>query len=161
VGSRQPGYRGCRRWPCSRPTKLHDLTFTHRYDKAAPLLRRACAVGEHFRDATLVGTKQGKTAQDYLVVKMSDVCGDIGQRIRLVGRRSDGVSRSEFAKVDVEYKPQKADGSFDASVRFKYDIKRTRNSERRGHSSFSSRGISAAGGTRGGHRRPNSTAHGV
>ena len=29
----------------------------------------------------------------------------------------------KFAKVDVEYKPQKADGSFDASVRFKYDIK--------------------------------------
>ena len=28
----------------------------------------------------------------------------------------------KFAKVDVEYKPQKADGSFDASVRFKYDI---------------------------------------
>ena len=29
----------------------------------------------------------------------------------------------KFSKVDVEYKPQKADGSFDASVLFKYDIK--------------------------------------
>ena len=29
----------------------------------------------------------------------------------------------KFAKVDVEYKPQKADGSLDAGVRFKYDIK--------------------------------------
>ena len=27
-----------------------------------------------------------------------------------------------FSKVDLEYKPQKADGSFDAGVHFKYDI---------------------------------------
>jgi len=105
-----------------RPS-FSDLTFTHRYDKAAPLLWRACAVGEHFRDATLVGTKQGKAAQDYLVVKMSDVVvtsasasdSSGGEAVESVGLR--------FAKVDVEYKPQKADGSFDASVRFKYDIK--------------------------------------
>jgi type VI secretion system secreted protein Hcp len=28
-----------------------------------------------------------------------------------------------FAKVDLEYKPQKPDGSLDASVVFKYDLK--------------------------------------
>ena len=28
-----------------------------------------------------------------------------------------------FAKVDFEYKPQKQDGSLDAGVHFKYDIK--------------------------------------
>ena len=28
-----------------------------------------------------------------------------------------------FAKVDVEYKPQKADGSLDAGIHFKYDMK--------------------------------------
>jgi len=29
----------------------------------------------------------------------------------------------QFAKVEVEYKPQKADGSLDAGIHFKYDIK--------------------------------------
>ena len=29
----------------------------------------------------------------------------------------------QCAKVDLEYKPQKADGSLDAGVHFKYDIK--------------------------------------
>jgi type VI secretion system secreted protein Hcp len=29
----------------------------------------------------------------------------------------------QFAKVALEYKPQKADGSLDAGVLFKYDIK--------------------------------------
>ena len=28
-----------------------------------------------------------------------------------------------FAKVDLEYKPQKADGSVDAGLHFKYDLK--------------------------------------
>ena len=28
-----------------------------------------------------------------------------------------------FAKVDLEYKPQKPDGSLDAGIHFKYDIK--------------------------------------
>ena len=41
---------------------------------------------------------------------------------------SGGVAGSEtvslaFAKVDLEYKPQKADGSLDAGIHFKYDIK--------------------------------------
>jgi type VI secretion system secreted protein Hcp len=28
-----------------------------------------------------------------------------------------------FAKINVEYKPQKADGSLDAGIHFKYDLK--------------------------------------
>jgi type VI secretion system secreted protein Hcp len=28
-----------------------------------------------------------------------------------------------FAKIDVMYKPQKADGSLDAGIHFKYDLK--------------------------------------
>jgi type VI secretion system secreted protein Hcp len=35
---------------------------------------------------------------------------------------SESVSLA-FAKVELEYKPQKADGSLDAGVHFKYDIK--------------------------------------
>jgi type VI secretion system secreted protein Hcp len=106
-----------------RPT-FNDLNFTHRYDKAAPLLWRACAVGEHFTEATLVGTKQGKGEEDYLIVKMSDVVVTSASASDSSGggEAMEQVS-VKFAKVDVEYKPQKADGSFDASVRFKYDIK--------------------------------------
>ncbi len=105
-----------------RPT-FSDLNFTHRYDKAAPLLWRACAVGQHFTEATLTGTKQGKGAQDYLVIKMSDVVvTSAGASDSSGGDAMESVG-VKFAKVDVEYKPQKADGSFDASVRFKYDIK--------------------------------------
>ena len=104
-------------------SSFSDLNFTHRYDRAAPLLWRACAVGQHFTEATLVGTKQGKAAQDYLIVKMSDVVVTSASASDSSGGDAMEAVGMKFAKVDVEYKPQKADGSFDASVRFKYDIK--------------------------------------
>jgi type VI secretion system secreted protein Hcp len=38
------------------------------------------------------------------------------------GTTSENVSIA-FAKVDLEYKPQKADGTLDAGIHFKYDLK--------------------------------------
>ena len=52
---------------------FQDLTFTHRIDKATPLLLKACATGEHIPEATIAVRKAGKGQQDYLVVKLSDV----------------------------------------------------------------------------------------
>ena len=46
-------------------------------------------------------------------VAPSDTSGEVG---------SETVSLA-FAKVDFEYKPQKPDGSLDAGVHFKFDIK--------------------------------------
>jgi type VI secretion system secreted protein Hcp len=42
------------------------------------------------------------------------------------GGGSDGASENvslAFGKVAVEYKPQKADGSLEAGIHFKYDLK--------------------------------------
>jgi type VI secretion system secreted protein Hcp len=101
---------------------FHDLSFTHNIDKASPVLMQACATHVHLKDATITHRKAGKGQQEYLVVKMNDVI------ITSVthGGSSDGHSESvslAFAKVNVEYKPQKPDGSLDAGVHFKYDIK--------------------------------------
>jgi type VI secretion system secreted protein Hcp len=52
---------------------FQDLTFTHRIDKATPLLLKACATGEHIPEATITVRKAGKGQQDYLIVKFSDV----------------------------------------------------------------------------------------
>ena len=103
---------------------FHDFTFTHHVDKASPVLLKMCATGEHIKDATITVRKAGKGQQEFLVIKMSDV---IVTSVSLSGA-TDGAATSEsvalqFAKVDLEYKPQKADGSLDAGVHFKYDIK--------------------------------------
>ena len=103
---------------------FHDLSFTHRLDKASPLLMKACATGEHIKEATVTSRKAGKGQQEFLIIKMNDIiitsvnpsgAGDSAATAESVALR--------FAKVDLEYKPQKQDGSLDASLHFQYDLK--------------------------------------
>jgi type VI secretion system secreted protein Hcp len=102
---------------------FHDLSFTHVVDKATPVLLQACATGVHMKEATITHRKAGKGQQEFMIVKMNDVIitgvshGGSGD-----GGHSENVSLA-FAKVNIEYKPQKPDGSLDAGVHFKYDIK--------------------------------------
>jgi type VI secretion system secreted protein Hcp len=102
---------------------FQDLLIVHNIDKASPDLLRACATGTHLKEATITHRKAGKGQLEFLTVQMNDVIitgvthgGATGQPY------SETVSLA-FAKVDLEYKPQKPDGSLDAGIHFKYDLK--------------------------------------
>jgi len=102
---------------------FHDLSFIHRYDKSSPVLMQYCATGVHLKEATITNRKAGKGQQEYLIIKMNDV---IVTGVTHGNSGSDGATENvsvAFAKVAVEYKPQKPDGSLDAGVHFKYDLK--------------------------------------
>ena len=102
---------------------FNDFHFTHHVDKASPVLLKACATGEHIKEATITVRKAGKGQQEFLVIKMSDVViTSVSESDASGGDQSETVTLA-FAKVDVEYRPQKADGSLDAGLHFKYDIK--------------------------------------
>jgi type VI secretion system secreted protein Hcp len=103
---------------------FNDFNFTHHVDKASPVLLKACATGEHIKEATITVRKAGKGQQEFLIIKMADIL------ITSVNPSGSGDSAAtaesvamQCAKVDLEYKPQKADGSLDAGLHFKYDIK--------------------------------------
>jgi len=102
---------------------FHDLSFTHKIDKASPLLLKACATGQHLKEATITRRKAGKGQQEFLVIKMNDVI------VTSVTESDEGGAHQAervtiaFAKVDLQYKTQKPDGSLDAGIHFKYDIK--------------------------------------
>ena len=101
---------------------FHDLSFTHKIDKASPLLLRGCATGQHLKDATITRRKSGKGQQEFLVIKMNDVIiTSVAEGDESGGSQMETVTLA-FAKVDVEYRPQKSDGSLDAGIHFKYDI---------------------------------------
>jgi len=103
--------------------KFQDLSFTHKIDKASPVLMQACATGVHLKEATITHRKAGKGQQEFLIIKMNDVIVTaMADADSSDGNSSETVSLA-FAKVDVEYKPQKADGSLDAGIHFKYDLK--------------------------------------
>jgi type VI secretion system secreted protein Hcp len=103
---------------------FNDFSFTHYVDKSSPVLMRACATGEHIKEATISVRKAGKEQHEYLIIKMSDVI------ITGVapGGSGDGAGFAEhvalkFAKVHLEYKPLKADGTLGPGVDFKFDLK--------------------------------------
>jgi type VI secretion system secreted protein Hcp len=101
---------------------FQDMSFVHHIDKSSPVLMQACATGTHLKDAIITHRKAGKGQQEYLVIKMNDIIVTSVTH----GGSNDGHSENvslAFAKVNVEYKPQKADGSLDAGIHFKYDLK--------------------------------------
>ena len=100
-----------------------DLNFMHGLDKASPVLMMKCATGEHFADATLTSRKAGKGQQDYLIIKLKEVFITSVQPSGSSEHPMESVSMS-FGHIDLEYKPQKADGSLDAGVHFIYDVKK-------------------------------------
>ena len=104
---------------------FHHLSFMHNVDKASPNLLKACASGKHIPEATIVQRKAGEGQQEYIIVKMTDVL------ITNVSSSGSGGDMTEsvglqFAKVELEYKPQKPDGSLDAGLFFKYDLKQNK-----------------------------------
>ena len=102
---------------------FQDLSIVHHIDKASPLLLKACATGTHIKDATITHRKAGKGQHEYLIVKLNDV---IITGVTHGGTGDQPFSESvrlAFAKVDLEYRPQKQDGSLDAGIHFKYDLK--------------------------------------
>lgn len=105
-----------------KPT-FQDFAFVHVVDRASPNLMRACATGKHLPSASITVRKAGGGQTEYLTIKMEDV---------LVSSVVDGTSSGQpgsesvtltFAKVEMQYKPTKDDGSLDAGVVFKYDLK--------------------------------------
>jgi len=100
-----------------------DLTIVHVVDKASPLLLKACATGTHLKDATITHRKAGKGQQEFLVIKMNDIIITSVSHGGSADQSSAETVSLAFAKVDFEYFPQKADGSLDAAVAFKYDLK--------------------------------------
>ena len=103
---------------------FQDFSFTHHIDKASPLLLKSCATGAHISEATITVRKAGAAPQDYLIIKMSDVI--ISSVAMSAASEAPATAENvtlQAAKVDLEFKAQKADGSLDVGLHFKYDIK--------------------------------------
>ena len=105
--------------------QMQDFHFVMTLNKASVNLMKACATGQHIKEATLSARKAGKEQVDYLTIKFNDVLISSYQSSGSEGGAPTPIDQVafNFAKIDVMYKPQKADGSLDAGIHFKYDIK--------------------------------------
>src|SRR5437899_8104931 len=94
---------------------FQDFHFTMKVNKASPKLFLACATGQHIKEATLTCRKAGGGQQEFITWKFSDL---------LVSSYTDSGHGSgdelpmdsislNYSKLEVDYKPQKADGSME------------------------------------------------
>src|SRR4029078_819607 len=102
---------------------FQDLLIVHGVDKAPPDLLKACATGLHIKDATITHRKAGKGQQEFLIIKLNDVTITA---VSHAGAEDQPYAESvslKFAKVDLEYRPQRQDGSLDHGLHFNFDLK--------------------------------------
>ena len=109
----------------SGKVSMQDFHYTIPINKSSPKLFLACATGEHIKSATLTCRKAGKTQQEFLKWKFTDLLissyntgGSGGADILPI----DQVSFN-FTKIEISYAPQKQDGSLDAAIPAGYDLK--------------------------------------
>ena len=104
---------------------MHDFQFVMRLNRASINLMKACATGEHIKVATLTARKAGKEQQEYLTFKFHDVLVSSYQTGGSEGGDAVPIDQVSFnfAKIEVDYKLQKPDGSLGPGGQFKYDLK--------------------------------------
>jgi type VI secretion system secreted protein Hcp len=102
---------------------IQDLSFTKYVDTATPnLIKFACA-GTHFKHALLTVRKAGNTPLEYVKIKLFDIIissistGGSGGEDRLTENCS-----LNFGMFELQYTPQKADGSGGASIPATWNI---------------------------------------
>jgi type VI secretion system secreted protein Hcp len=107
--------------------QMQDLVVTMVVSKASPKLLLGCATGKHYKEAVLTVRKAGKSQQEYLIIKLKDIIvtsyqtGGSAQSDLIVDQASLG-----FSTIQMDYRPQKADGSLDAAVKAGWDLKQNK-----------------------------------
>lgn len=104
---------------------VQDITISKQVDKASPELMLACCNGKHIANGLITVRKAGEKPLEYLKIKINDIL--------VSGVSTGGSSHGDiptesltlnFAKFQVEYQPQKKDGTADGGpVMMGWDVK--------------------------------------
>jgi type VI secretion system secreted protein Hcp len=97
--------------------QVHDLTFQKNIDRSSPLLFQLCCSGTPIGKALLTCRKAGGKPLEFIKITMQQCI--VSSVTPGGGKESDFLTETvtlNFASMNYEYVPQKADGSGDASV---------------------------------------------
>jgi type VI secretion system secreted protein Hcp len=123
-GMTQSGTMGLAGGGGAGKVNMQDISFTKYVDKSTSNIMLKCCNGKHYPEAKLICRKAGETPVEYLKITMTDVLISSYQTGGSGGedRVTENVTMN-FAKVKVDYTPQKADGSADATITYGWDVK--------------------------------------
>ncbi|HEX2411457.1 MAG TPA: type VI secretion system tube protein Hcp [Solirubrobacteraceae bacterium] len=124
-GASNPVTAGPASGSASGRVNIQDLHFTTRMSKASPRLFLACATGQHLKQARLSAVRAGEKAAEFFSLTLSDV--------RISSYQSGGSEGSDIvpmdqvslnaAKLAIEYKAMRPDGTVEAPVVAGWDAK--------------------------------------
>ncbi len=109
---------------------FQDFSIVKRFDKASPKLFLTCATGEHISDADISIRKasgagaKGKAVDSFLKFKMFDILVSSFQesgQASGAGVPMESISLN-FAKIEMEYRPQNTNGSLGSPEKAGYDL---------------------------------------
>lgn len=107
--------------------QMQDFNFVMNVNKASPKLFLACATGDHIKKAVLTCRKAGKDQQEYMKFTFSDV---LVSSYQTSGSAGDVIPLEQislnYAKMEMEYKEQKPDGTLGGSIKAGYDLKQNK-----------------------------------
>jgi type VI secretion system secreted protein Hcp len=123
VGLTNSGEAGSRGGLGSGKAVFNDFHFVMRVSKASPKLFEACACGTHVKSAILTCRKAGGEQQEYLKYTFTTLLISSYQ----AGGSTGGVIPTDqisfnYAKMEMEYKEQKPDGTLGGAVKSGYDL---------------------------------------
>jgi len=105
---------------------MQDFQFVMKCNTASPKLLKACATGQHIKTALLTCRKAGKDQQEFLKITLTDV---LVSSFQTGGSGNGGLVPTDsialnYAKIEYEYKAQKADGTLDGAIKAGFDLKK-------------------------------------
>lgn len=116
--------------------EMKDFEFRMVSNKASPKLFLMCATGEHIPQARLYCRKSGKGQQEFMVVTFSYGLVSSFRTLGNVTSLTTGSGSADvdnvlpvdeisinFAKIEIEYREQRNDGSMGAVIKAGYDLK--------------------------------------
>jgi type VI secretion system secreted protein Hcp len=83
----------------------------------------ACASGQHIKSAVLTARRAVKTQVEFLVIKLTDVVVSSYQTAGGVSNEPMDQVAFNFAKIELDYRPQNPDGSPGSPVVGGWDVK--------------------------------------
>ena len=104
---------------------MQDFHFVMKINKASPKLMLACAGGDHIKTGLLTCRKAGKDQQEFMTIKFTDL---LVSSYQTGGSGSSEIVPTDqismnFAKIEFEYKEQKADGTLGGSIKTGWNAK--------------------------------------
>jgi type VI secretion system secreted protein Hcp len=103
---------------------MQDFHFAMRVNKASPKLFLACAAGAHIRNAILTVRRPGENPIEFIKWTFTNITVTLYQTASNVPTGEPPMDQVSlrFAKIEVEYRAIRPNGSLDAPIKAGWDL---------------------------------------